>query len=79
MAFIVFHLMTLRAARLATDVSLRYDADPRCNVERGDVWERTKTCGEITYHRVASMRSLEGVRGEEAHVFMVPHCEPAVP
>ncbi|OGG53471.1 hypothetical protein A3H16_01890 [Candidatus Kaiserbacteria bacterium RIFCSPLOWO2_12_FULL_53_8] len=69
---LVFHLMKMNAGRLFADVVLRYAHDPRCSVERGDVWERTATNGEVTNHRVMGVRTYWGVDGEETHAFMAP-------
>ncbi len=68
----VFHLMRLKVGGLRPDVVLRYEFDSRCNVERGDVWTRTATNGEVTNHRIELLRLFEGAGGEELHAFMEP-------
>ncbi|OGG52030.1 hypothetical protein A2704_00595 [Candidatus Kaiserbacteria bacterium RIFCSPHIGHO2_01_FULL_54_36b] len=74
-AAFVFHLMRLKTAGIRPDVLLRYNFDPRCDVERGDVWTRTATNGEVTSHRVTALRIFEGAEGDELHAFTEPMYE----
>lgn len=77
MADIVFHLMTLRAGRVVADAVLRFNFDPACDVERGDIWGKPGKDG-ASYYRVNRLRIFQGENGEELHAFMLPHMEPAV-
>lgn len=66
---IVFHLQGEKNRRM-TEVILRYDFDPACEVESGDVWERTSAEGGISSFLVRDTRCFEGIYGAELHVFM---------
>lgn len=77
-AAFVFHLLTYQTGKLSSRYRLRYDFDAQCVIERSDVWSRTSTDGDVSHHRVVAARILEGMQGEELHVFLVPSNVPII-